>query len=118
MFSIVAIGECMVELAPVANGEQFNMGYAGDTFNTAWYLRRLLGKDYQINYFTAIGTDALSDKMLRFFKHAGIGTDCILRRDARGVGLYMIQLQDGERSFSYWRSDSAARTLAADPVPL
>ena len=118
MLSIVAIGECMVELAPVANGEQFNMGYAGDTFNTAWYLRRLLGKDYQINYFTAIGTDALSDKMLRFLKHAGIGTDCILRRDDRGLGLYMIQLHAGERSFFYWRGNSAARTLAANIVAL
>jgi 2-dehydro-3-deoxygluconokinase len=118
MVNIVAIGECMVELAPVAKGEQFNMGYAGDTFNTAWYLRRLLGKDYQINYFTAIGTDALSDKMLRFLKQAGIGTDCILRRDDRGVGLYMIQLHAGERRFFYWRGNSAARTLAADILAL
>ena len=118
MTRIVAIGECMVEMAPVASEGQFRMGYAGDTLNTAWYLRRLLGAGDQVDYFTAIGTDAISDKVMDFLQQAGIGTECILRRDDKGVGLYMIQLQDGERSFSYWRSDSAARTLAAEPAPL
>ena len=118
MTRIVAIGECMVEMAPVAIEGQFRLGYAGDTLNTAWYLRRLLGASDQIDYFTAVGTDAVSDKMIDFLQQAGIGTACILRRDDKGVGLYMIQLQDGERSFSYWRSDSAARSLATDPMPL
>ena len=118
MTRIVAIGECMIEMAPFAIEGQFRLGYAGDTLNTAWYLRRLLGAGDQIDYFTAIGIDVTSDKMLEFLQEAGIGTERILRRDAKSVGLYMIQLQDGERSFSYWRSDSAARTLAADPVPL
>ena len=118
MTRIVAIGECMVEMAPVATEGQFRLGYAGDTLNTAWYLRRLLGVGDQIEYFTSVGTDAVSDRMLGFFMQAGIGTDHILRRDDKSVGLYMIQLQAGERSFSYWRSDSAARTLAVDPLPL
>ena len=118
MTRIVAIGECMVEMAPVATEGQFCLGYAGDTLNTAWYLRRLLGAGDQIDYFTAVGNDAISEKMLGFLQQAGIGTERILRRDDKSVGLYMIQLQDGERSFCYWRSNSAARTLAADPVPL
>ena len=118
MMRIVAIGECMVEMAPVATEGQFCLGYAGDTLNTAWYLRRLLRADDRIDYFTAVGNDAISEKMLGFLQQAGIGTERILRRDDKSVGLYMIQLQDGERSFCYWRSDSAARTLAADPVPL
>jgi len=118
MTRIVAIGECMVEMAPVATEGQFCLGYAGDTLNTAWYLRRLLGAGDRIDYFTAVGNDAISEKMLGFLQQAGIGTEHILRRDDKSVGLYMIQLQDGERSFCYWRSNSAARTLAADPVPL
>ena len=58
MTRIVAIGECMVEMAPVATEGQFCLGYAGDTLNTAWYLRRLLGAGDQIDYFTAVGNDA------------------------------------------------------------
>lgn len=118
MKRIVSIGECMVELAPVGAGKQFSLSYAGDTLNTAWYLRRLLGSDCEVNYFSAVGTDALSNEMLNFFRQSGIGTEFILRRSGKGVGLYMIQLDAGERSFYYWRSDSAARTLAADPVAL
>ena len=118
MTRIVAIGECMVEMAPVATEGQFCLGYAGDTLNTAWYLRRLLGAGDQVDYFTAVGIDAISEKMLGFLRQAGIGTERILRCDDKSVGLYMIQLGGGERSFCYWRSDSAARTLAADPVPL
>ena len=118
MTRILAIGECMVELAPVATEGQFCLGYAGDTLNTAWYLRRLLGIDAQIDYFTAVGTDVVSDRMIDFLLQSGIGTEYILRRDDKSVGLYIIQLQAGERSFSYWRSDSAARTLAADSQPL
>jgi 2-dehydro-3-deoxygluconokinase len=118
MKRILAIGECMVELAPLSTEGQFCFSFAGDTLNTAWYLQRLLGADNKIDYFTAIGTDAISDKMLSFLTHAGIGTNFILRRDDKGVGLYMIQLQAGERSFSYWRGESAARTLAVDPSPL
>ena len=118
MTSILAIGECMVEMAPLATLGHFCLGYAGDTLNTAWYLRRLLGEGDQVDYFTAIGTDTVSDKMIDFLQQADIGTEHILRRDDKGLGLYMTHLEDGERSFSYWRSDSAARSLAADPVPL
>ena len=118
MKRILSIGECMVEIAPASMEGQFSLSFAGDTLNTAWYLRSLLCPGDQIDYFTAIGTDEISDKMLDFLMHAGIGTDFILRHNDRSVGLYMIQLQSGERSFSYWRGESAARTLAVDPSPL
>jgi len=113
---IVAIGECMVELAP-AGAELFAMGYAGDTFNTAWYLRHLLPAA-GIDYLTAVGTDAMSEAMVSFMTREGIGTTHIRRIEGRTVGLYMIRLAGGERSFSYWRSSSAARSLADDPGPL
>ena len=49
------------------------------------------------------------------FIHQSIGTDAIARIEGRSPGLYMIHLSDGERSFSYWRSVSAAKLLARDP---
>lgn len=112
MTRIVAIGECMVEMAPLPDAGTYRMGFAGDTLNTAWYLAKLLKDRAQVDYFTAVGTDAVSDQMLAFLDRASIGTASILRRDDRTPGLYTIQLQDGERSFSYWRGQSAARTLA------
>lgn len=114
MTRIVAIGECMVELSPTPAPGQYQLGFAGDTLNTAWYLRRLLGAGDRVDYLTAIGTDSISDQMLGFLAGAGIGTDHVQRRPDRSVGLYLIQLDKGERSFAYWRGESAARTLAQD----
>lgn len=114
---VVAIGECMVELAPTGNGT-FAMGYAGDTFNTAWYLKRLLPRAATVSYLSAVGTDAVSDRMVDFMATEGIATDHIQRVAGRSVGLYLIQLTDGERSFAYWRSTSAARLLAEDSARL
>lgn len=102
----------MVEMAPLETPGTYRMGFAGDTLNTAWYLAKLLGDRAQVDYFTAVGTDPVSDQMVDFLTQEAIGTANILRCSDRTLGLYMIQLQNGERSFSYWRSHSAARTLA------
>ncbi len=67
-----------------------------------------------MDYFTALGDDPLSQEMLSFIEAAGIGTQQISRIAGGTPGLYLINLKDGERTFSYWRSTSAARQLAAD----
>ncbi len=108
----MAIGECMVELAPSGEG-QFAMGFAGDTFNTAWYLARIAGKDLRVSYMSAIGDDAISAKMRSFVSDAGVEPE-LTEIPGTSVGLYMISLKNGERSFSYWRSASAAKRLAED----
>ena len=113
---VVCIGECMVELAP-AGGGLLRQGFAGDTFNTAWYLKRLR-PGWTVDYVSRVGTDAISGDMLGFMAAAGIGTDHVARVADRTVGLYLISLDKGERSFSYWRGQSAARGLADDPAAL
>lgn len=113
---LVFVGECMVELAPA--GEMLRRSFAGDTFNMAWYVRRLCPSDWAVDYVTAIGSDPISDEMAEFMASAGVGTAHVQRRDDRTVGLYLISLANGERSFSYWRGQSAARLLAEDRVRL
>lgn len=110
---VVAIGEAMVELRRAEAAGRLAMGFAGDTLNTAWYLARLR-PDWRVDFATAVGTDALSDEMVGFVAAAGIGTEAVRRHPARTVGLYMIALDGAERRFSYWRGESAARTLAED----
>jgi 2-dehydro-3-deoxygluconokinase len=111
---VVCIGECMVEFLRQDDG-LWRQGFAGDSLNVAWAMRALLPPEVQVDYLTRIGTDSLSDAMLGMLRSAGIGTDTITRDEKRTVGLYTIQTDaTGERSFSYWRSDSAARGLAAD----
>ena len=111
--SFLSIGECMVELSQAGDG-LLRKGFAGDTFNTAWYARACLPAEWSVDYFTALGDDIMSDEMADFFEKNGIGTSLIRRIRGKTPGLYMINLKDGERSFSYWRDSSAARQLAAD----
>ncbi|RJE79014.1 sugar kinase [Paracoccus sp. JM45] len=114
MARIISIGEAMVELSATEQPDLWRLGVAGDTLNTAWYLRRLMSRNWQIDYLTRVGTGEFSQKMVDFLTAEGIGTDHILRDPEREIGLYAISLKDGERSFSYWRSASAARKLADD----
>ncbi|NTF08149.1 sugar kinase [Agrobacterium rubi] len=109
----LSIGECMVELSQAGDG-LLRKGFAGDTLNTAWYARACLLADWTVDYFTALGDDPLSQEMLDFIDHAGILTSNISRIKGGTPGLYLINLKDGERTFSYWRNTSAARQLAAD----
>ncbi|MBL8562857.1 MAG: sugar kinase, partial [Gemmobacter sp.] len=111
---ILALGEMMVELSGAGPG-LWRQGFAGDTFNTAWYLAALR-RDWCVSYGTRLGSDPLSAAALAALTAAGISDHWITRDPRRSIGLYMIALHEGERSFSYWRGQSAARLLADDPA--
>jgi 2-dehydro-3-deoxygluconokinase len=109
----VSIGECMIEMS---GGEErlYRLGYAGDTLNTAWYMRALLDADWSVDYFTGLGEDKYSADIRAFLDANDIGTRHIRTVPGRRPGLYMIHQQDGDRQFTYWRDTSAAKLLADD----
>ncbi len=112
--TFISIGECMAELQARDDG-LYRLGFAGDTLNTAWYMRALTRPSkVAVDYVTAVGADSLSSKMLAFLKTNGVGTRFIKEISDRTVGLYLITLTGAERNFTYWRSSSAARLLAED----
>jgi 2-dehydro-3-deoxygluconokinase len=116
--AFISIGECMAELQATDSG-LYRLGFAGDTLNTAWYMRVLTrAEDVTVDYATAVGTDSLSSKMLAFLKANGVGTRFIKEVPDRTVGLYLITLVGAERNFTYWRNASAARLLAEDKEAL
>jgi 2-dehydro-3-deoxygluconokinase len=115
MKHFLSIGEAMVEVARVSDtSDHWRLGFAGDTLNTAWYAQACLPKGWQVDYLTRLGQDMFSQQFLNFLGDHSIGCDHIAVDDTRTIGLYAIQLTAGERSFSYWRSQSAARLLAED----
>ena len=71
------------------------------------------GPDTEVAYLTAVGDDAPSAKLTEFMRDSGVIPELKVRPGGN-LGLYMVSLQNGERSFSYWRSTAAARTLADD----
>lgn len=110
--SIAFIGECMIELSSDDKANIYH-GFAGDALNTAVYLARLLPlNQHQIYFVTALGVDDLSNAMIDYFQSEGIRCDKIRRLSERQPGLYYINVDSaGERSFQYWRDQSAARYL-------
>ncbi len=109
---VACIGECMVEMAHVGPGK-LQLAFGGDTSNTAIYLARLTdGFDITVDYVTALGDDAYSEGMLDVWRQEGVGTDLVTRLEGRLPGLYTIRTDEtGERSFTYWRGQAAARDL-------
>jgi 2-dehydro-3-deoxygluconokinase len=107
---IAIIGECMIELSgkPFASQTQ---NFGGDTLNTAVYLSRLLPSLIP-SYVTAVGADTYSKMMLSAWESEGVDTSLTLVNPDKLPGMYAIEIDDdGERSFHYWRNDSAARYL-------
>jgi 2-dehydro-3-deoxygluconokinase len=114
MKRFLGFGECMVELSPAGEG-LWRQGFAGDVFNTLWYARKALPDQWDVQFHTAVGDDALSSQLLEFIDTAGIHCDGVERISGKSPGLYAIHLAGGERSFTYWRSESAAREMLRSP---
>lgn len=110
---VAAIGECMIELSPRGEGQLYGLGFGGDTLNTAVYLSRL---GISVDYATALGDDAFSDRMIELWQAEGVGTGLVARLKGRLPGLYLIETgANGERQFHYWRQNAPARELFALP---
>ncbi|OSQ38030.1 sugar kinase [Thalassospira mesophila] len=132
------IGECMIEISaasPNTSAEPSSafgpakLSYAGDTLNAAVYMARASklivqqGKaaanassnernDGVISYVTALGTDPYSQAMISAWQNDGLDASLVRQIDGELPGLYAIQTDaSGERSFSYWRQNAAARQL-------
>ncbi|WP_299677959.1 sugar kinase [uncultured Roseobacter sp.] len=106
---VACIGEAMIELS--MQGEMAKVGVAGDTLNTAIYLNRC-APSLTVDYVTCLGDDPFSAQIRDFIAAQGIGTDAIRTIPGKSPGLYAITTtEDGERSFTYWRSAAAARDL-------
>ncbi len=115
---VAIIGECMVELKKV-NG-QVEQGFGGDTLNTAIYLSRLTqSQGVTTSYVTGLGRDPFSADMLKAWQSEGIDTDMVYLSKDKLPGIYAIETAaDGERSFFYWRNDSAAKYWLRDMDPV
>lgn len=97
----------MVEL--VSEHSTLRKSFAGDTYNTAVYMKRC-APHIQVDYLTAIGADFLSDELLLSMGEQSISSHYVFRHTQKNLGLYMVRTDSrGERSFAYWRSDSAAK---------
>jgi 2-dehydro-3-deoxygluconokinase len=102
----------MIELRAVG-ADTFARSYAGDAYNTAVYLKRSL-PDAQVQFLTAIGDDAMTHAMQQRWRVHEIDEALAFPVAGGSAGLYLIETDaSGERSFQYWRNDSAAKRWLA-----
>ena len=106
----------MLELQGTAFGTM-QQTYGGDTLNTAVYLARCgARRGLKVHYATALGDDGLSSGLLQRWQADGLGTSLVRRLPGRLPGLYLIEVDErGERRFSYWRDQAAARAYFDTP---
>lgn len=105
--SLAAIGECMLELREVGN--QFELGYGGDVFNTAVYAKR---RGIDVAFYSATGDDHYSNYLMNAWRQEGLQTDHVRIISGKTPGLYIIKTDErGERSFHYWRDSTPFKNL-------
>ncbi|WP_223425680.1 sugar kinase [Tateyamaria pelophila] len=110
---VAAIGEAMIELS--MDGDTAAVGVAGDTLNSAIYLKRS-APDIQVDYVTRLGAEPFSRKIHDFIAAQDVGTGAIETDPDGTPGLYAITTDaSGERSFTYWRDRAAARSVFTGP---
>jgi 2-dehydro-3-deoxygluconokinase len=108
MTRAVCIGECMIELSARSDGT-YVRAFAGDAYNTAVHLKRCTPA-LEVQFATVTGDDTLSEAMREAWLGEGIDDSLATRAPGLSPGLYLAETDgDGERRFSYWRGQSAAR---------
>lgn len=108
------IGEAMVEFARTSTKGCWTRGFAGDVFNSAYYLAQIESTQNPVRFFSCIGQDSASESFLDFVNQSQIDPAFISQSSDRQMGLYTIELEGSERHFSYWRDSSAARHMLQD----
>jgi 2-dehydro-3-deoxygluconokinase len=111
MSRIVCVGEPMIELA--SREGRWAIHYGGDTLNVALHLTRF---GFKVAYLTALGGDPFAGPMRTAWGREGMDVSLVLTDPERTTGLYAIEIDEhGERHFSYWRGQSAARRMFIAP---
>jgi len=105
--SMVFFGECMVEHR--ADGDS---SFAGDTFNTAWYLSQF-NKDktrLSVQYASAIGDDEASSNLVLLLQQERLASPYLITVQNKKLGQYWVKLaKNGERHFEFDRLNSPVR---------
>jgi 2-dehydro-3-deoxygluconokinase len=109
---LVFAGECMLELVNKSD-TQLAKSFAGDLYNSSVYLKRAF-PELNVEFMSCIGQDILSKELLQRLHNEKIGSQFLPQITSHHLGCYMVVTDPfGERSFIYWRSDSAAKRMVS-----
>lgn len=110
---LLFIGEAMLELVNKGS-DILGKSFAGDVYNTSVYLKRAF-PEFDSAFLTALGSDKLSSEFTSILEREAINTNYISISNKYHMGAYMVvNDEQGERSFIYWRNDSAAKRMMSE----
>ncbi len=96
----LCMGACMVEVVvPDGSEPKGRVGFAGDSFNASVYLKRA-APALSVGYVTAVGVDAVSERMVAAFEAERLDTALVERRSDQGTRCYAIVNDTGRASVS------------------
>jgi 2-dehydro-3-deoxygluconokinase len=107
----VLMGECMLELRQAKQSDTMYRSFAGDVYNTAVYQKRVFAQQ-QVSFMSGLGHDVISQELIQSCQVEGLDTELVRHSAEHNPGIYLVQTDEqGERSFLYWRENSAARQI-------
>ena len=105
--TVLCLGEAMLEIVATTGSATCTLGVAGDSLNTAVYLNRF---GIPTAFATGLGADGPADRIRALMADEGLDARFVLEKPQGSTGLYLSETDPhGERRFTYWRDQSAAR---------
>jgi len=114
--TVLAIGEPLIELADIGD-HRLEWTFGGDTFNCLAAIVAA-APTIRARYLTGLGDDPASTWFVEFADRLGIDTSRSPVERGHNVGLSWISRTDGDRTFRYWRGESAARSALRSGLPI
>jgi 2-dehydro-3-deoxygluconokinase len=112
--AIGLLGEGLIELSLDAQGEADELSFGGDIANVAVMAGRL-GAPARLA--GRVGDDLLGERLVAFWREAGVDVRWIRRDAAAPTGLYVNEpTPQGGHRFSYYRTGSAGSRLAPEDI--
>lgn len=105
MFSLLSYGEVLVDFLPDDENKHYCPMAGGAPANVAVAYAKLAGKSY---FAGGIGDDNFGEMLLEQLQSEGVNTDYTFKFNQTNTALVLVSLDtDGERSFSFYRNDTA-----------
>lgn len=105
--TVLCLGEAMLEIVATTGSATCTLGVAGDSLNTAVYLSRF---GIPTAFATGLGADGPAGRIRALMADEGLDARFVLEKPQGSTGLYLSETDPhGERRFTYWRDQSAAR---------
>lgn len=116
MNKVVSIGECLIDLIPFAAGDvRYTAKAGGAPANVCACVAKLGGES---RYLGKLAKDGFSDLITARLKEAGVGLDYAVYDGRYSTAMALVTLsEDGDRSFSFYRTKTADLMYEAREVP-